>query len=82
MENRKISVHLENLWDRTKEYKSVCSQSKSLYFQRKIAGNNGNQKELFQIPNSLLHWKKNARLPSRVNSFDLSNTFAQLFTQN
>ena len=76
----KLSVHLEILMVRTKEYKSVCSQSKSLYFQRKIADNHGNQKELFQIANSLLHRKKDARLPSHVNSFDLANTFTQFFT--
>jgi hypothetical protein len=77
----KLTVHLDILRQSILDYKVSCKQAKSEYFQHKIEDNSKDQKVLFQVAHTLLHKKKDRRLPTHTNAQDLANDFIGFFSQ-
>ena len=78
-QKHKLTVNLD-LWRKAlQDYKLCCTKAKSTYYQQKIAENSGNQKELFKVVNTLLHKKKDNRLPIFTDLSALANKFLEFF---
>ena len=78
-QKHKLTVNLD-LWRKAlQDYKLCCTKAKSTYYQQKIAENSGNQKELFKVVNTLLHKKKDNRLPTFTDPSALANKFLEFF---
>ena len=78
-QKHKLTANLD-LWRKAlQDYKLCCTKAKSTYYQQKIAENSGNQKELLKVVNTLLHKKKDNRLPTFTDPSALGNKFLEFF---
>ena len=75
----KLAIDFHILTQAVIDYKESCFMAKTNYFQNKIQKCQGNQKDLFQIVNNLLHRNKDTRLPSYTDPATLANNFALFF---
>ena len=75
----KSAINLDVFKQAVIKYKEICYMEKSNFYLNKIRDCNKNQKDLFKIVNSLLHRKKDKRLPSFTDAFSLANSFSFFF---
>ena len=59
---------------------TLSDKAKISYYSLQVDSKSGNQKELFQVVNDLLHRKKKPVLPECQSSQSLAERFSQFFS--
>ena len=77
----KLTVDLNSFRNKHNIVKQMCQDAKSSYHCNKIAECEKDQKQLYQIANTLLHRKPVKILPSHTSEVDRANGFADYFTE-
>jgi hypothetical protein len=77
----KLQVHLEILQDCQSTYSQMCEKAKGDFYCDKIKENNGDQKSLFRIANTLLFRKQESMLPTHTSDALLADEFGEYFQE-